>query len=159
SRLPHSSRFAPLLIDNQKSSTMSRAIRAELRHADSFVFSVAFITPGALSVLKQDLFDFRGPGTIITSNYLGFNSPETYRELLSLGHFDVRVVPADKGFHAKGYVFRGQSQTTAIVGSSNLTVSALSSNHEWNFRFSAHDHGQVLTQIEEAIAVQTSISE
>lgn len=157
--LPHSSRFSPLLIDNQKSFTMSRAIRAELRHAESFVFSVAFVTPGALNVLKQDLLDFKGSGRIITSNYLGFNSPETYRELLGLGNVEVGVVPANMGFHAKGYVFRGQDQTTAIVGSSNLTVSALSSNHEWNFRFSAHDHGHVVAQIEEAIALQTSIAE
>ena len=42
-REAHRTRFSPLLIDNQSSSTMSRAIIAELRHADSFVFSVAFI--------------------------------------------------------------------------------------------------------------------
>lgn len=157
-RKAHSSRFSPLLIDNQQSFTMSRAIISELRHADSFIFSVAFITPSAINVLKQDLLDFTGEGTIITSNYLGFNSPATYRELLNFPNLDIRVVDAKHGFHAKGYIFRNQDQTTAIVGSSNLTVSALASNHEWNFRFSAENQGHVVQQIEEAIERQRQIA-
>lgn len=155
----HRSRFTPLLIDNQQSFTMSRAIITELRHADSFVFSVAFITPSALNVLKQDLLDFEGKGTIITSNYLGFNSPATYRELLNFPNLEVKVMGAEHGFHAKGYVFRSNGQTTAIVGSSNLTVSALSSNHEWNFRFTAENHGYVVRQIEEAIQQQEVLAQ
>jgi len=144
----HRTRFTPQLIDNQRSFTMSRAIITELRHADSFVFSVAFITPSAINVLKQDLLDFEGRGTIITSNYFGFNSPATYRELLNFPNLNVKVVGAEHGFHAKGYVFRSQTQTTAIVGSSNLTVSALSSNLEWNFRFTAENQGHVVRQID-----------
>ncbi len=155
----HRSRFTPLLIDNQQSFTMSRAIISELRHADSFIFSVAFITPSALNVLKQDLLDFEGDGTIITSNYLGFNSPATYRELLNFPNLRVKVVEARHGFHAKGYIFRGNGQTTAIVGSSNLTVSALSSNLEWNFRFSAQNEGHVVRQIEEAIRLQERVAD
>lgn len=157
-REAHMTRLSPLLIDNQASRTMSRAIIAELRHADSFVFSVAFITPSALNVLKQDLLDFTGTGTVITSNYLGFNSPAAYRELLNFPNLDVRVVDAGHGFHAKGYVFKSRGQTTAIVGSSNLTVSALSSNHEWNFRFTAADEGHVVQQIEEAIDRQLAVA-
>lgn len=154
----HRTRLSPLLIDDQASRTMSRAIISELRQAESFVFSVAFITPSALNVLKQDLLDFAGSGTIITSNYLGFNSPAAYRELLNIPNLDVRVVDARHGFHAKGYVFKSQGQTTAIVGSSNLTISALSSNHEWNFCFTAADQGHVVKQIEDAIDHQLSIA-
>lgn len=155
----HRSSYSPLLIDNQGGFTMSRAITAELRTAEEFVFSVAFITPGALNVLKQDLLDFKGRGTVITSNYLGFNSPATYKELLNFSNLEVMVVDAKHGFHAKGYVFRRRAQTTAIVGSSNLTVSALASNQEWNFRFSAEDRGDVVAQIEEAILRQRGIAE
>ena len=154
-----SSRLAPLLINNHNSSTMSRTISAELRDADSFVFSVAFVTPAAVTALKQDLLDFRGSGLIITSNYLGFNTPRVYCELLNIPGLDVRVVPASAGFHAKGYVFRRPGRTTAIVGSSNLTISALSSNHEWNLRFSAANEGHVVAQLEDAIELQKLIAE
>ncbi len=154
-----SERYSPLLIDNQDAMTMSRAISAELRRADSFIFSVAFITPGALNVLKQDLLDFKGRGRIITSNYLGFNTPATYRELLNFPGLDVQVVPTAAGFHAKGYVFHSGGRTTAIVGSSNLTVSALNSNYEWNFRFSSEGQGHVVEQLEQAVHSQSLISE
>lgn len=158
-RTSTSERYTPMLIANQGTATMSRAISAELRRARSFVLSVAFITPGALNVLKQDLLDFKGQGLIITSNYLGFNTPATYRELLNFPGLEVRVMPASTGFHAKGYVFRGNGHVTALIGSSNLTVSALSSNHEWNFRFSSHADGHVIEQLEQAIHDQCRIAD
>src|SRR5690606_30363304 len=80
--------FHPLLVSNQDRNTMLRAIRAELRRATSFTFSVAFVTPHALAMLKQALLDFRGRGRIITSTYLGFNSPAAFRELLNLPRVD-----------------------------------------------------------------------
>ena len=57
---------------------MLRAIRDELRHSKEFAFSVAFITPRAIALLKQELIDFAGSGLIVTSNYLGFNSPRAF---------------------------------------------------------------------------------
>lgn len=53
-------RFNPRLIVNDGRDTMLRAIRCELAQSDSFVFSVAFITPCALAALKQPLSDFGG---------------------------------------------------------------------------------------------------
>jgi len=147
-------RLSPALINNQSASTMSRAISTELRDADSFLFSVAFITAAAVSVLKQDLLDFAGTGVIVTSNYLGFNTPQAYRELLNIPGLKVMVMPDSSGFHAKGYVFNRAGDTTAIVGSSNLTVDALANNHEWNLRFSASNDGHLISQFEAAIRLQ-----
>lgn len=157
--VPAPGRLIPQLIDNQAHTTMSRAISTELREAHSFVFSVAFVTPAAVTALKQDLLDFRGKGQVITSNYLGFNEPRAYRELLNIPNLEVWAVPADRGFHAKGYVFRRECTTTAIVGSSNLTVSALSRNHEWNLRFTAANDGHIIAQLEDALEAQRCIAE
>jgi len=66
---------------------MLRAIRNELRRSTQLVFSVAFITTSALAQLKQELLDYwsrGGRGTIITSTYRDFNTPDTFRELLTL---------------------------------------------------------------------------
>ncbi len=117
---------------------MLRALRYELRHASSFTFSVAFVSARAIALLKQELVDFEGVGRIITSNYLGFNSPAAFSELLNLRHIDidVRLHPA-AAFHPKGYVFEKAEGITAILGSSNLTEGALARNHEWNLRVSA----------------------
>ncbi|MHA7862643.1 DUF3427 domain-containing protein [Tessaracoccus sp. Y36] len=142
----------PRLIVNEGRDTMLRTIRHELRRADSFVFSVAFVTPGAIAALKQALLDFSGAGTIITSTYLGFNSPAAFDELLNLPRIEVLLLDgASEGFHAKGYVFRQEHSSTAIVGSSNLTESALLRNHEWNLRFSALADGDIVHQLEAAV--------
>jgi superfamily II DNA or RNA helicase/HKD family nuclease len=129
--------FQPQLILNTKSDSMLRALRRELRYATSFTFSVAFVSPRAIALLKQELVDFEGVGRIITSDYLGFNSPNAFAELLNLSHIGIDVrLHNDSAFHPKGYVFQRPEGVTAILGSSNLTESALAQNHEWNLRVS-----------------------
>lgn len=140
--------FHPTLISNTDGNTMLRTIREELKRSRRFVFSVAFITPSAIALLKQALLDFRGSGTIITSTYLGFNSPAAFFELLNLNDIDVYIHPdSDVGFHAKGYIFEQEASTTAIIGSSNLTEHALLKNSEWNLRFSALPDGDIVQQL------------
>ncbi len=147
--------FHPLLVSNRDGNTMIKAITAELRRSISFTFSVAFVEPSALFLLKQSLLDFPGRGQIITSTYLGYNSPAAFRELLNLPRTDVYILESGRaGFHPKGYVFRQQGSTTAIVGSSNLTASALVSNQEWNLRFSALPNGDIVDQLERETAAQ-----
>lgn len=138
-RAVHSPRqFHPHLVLNTATDSMLRALRYELKRASSFTFSVAFVSPRAIALLKQELIEFEGVGRIITSNYLGFNSPQAFSELLNLSHagIDVRLHP-DLAFHPKGYVFQRPESVTAILGSSNLTEGALARNHEWNLRVSA----------------------
>lgn len=150
----------PRLIANDEHGTMLREIKAELARSHSFVFSVAFITAGALALLKQDLLDFPGRGTIVTSTYLDFNDPAMFRELLKLPNVDVRVVGRDRpSFHAKGYVFKQYPATTAIVGSSNLTRRALLTNDEWNLRFSAMPDGDIVSQIAMATERQVELAD
>lgn len=48
---------------------------------------MAFITESGLASLKAQLLDLSNKGVkgkILTSNYLGFNSPKMYGELLKL---------------------------------------------------------------------------
>ena len=151
--------FHPTLVSNSDGQTMLKAILDELKRSRNFVFSVAFITPSAIALLKQALLDYRGTGTIITSTYLGFNSPAAFRELLNLDGIDVYVYPdSAAGFHAKGYIFEQESSTTAIVGSSNLTASALLRNQEWNLRFSALPDGDIVQQLARAVQVHRDAS-
>lgn len=145
----------PLLIANNDEEKMLHAIRQELSRASHFIFSVAFISSRGLALLKEALLQFSGTGEIITSNYLDFNDPAVFRELLLLEN--VRTViheDVDRGFHAKGYIFHRQDGITAIVGSSNLTDNALLVNQEWNLRFSAFPDGDVALQLEDAVERQ-----
>lgn len=153
--------YNPRLVMNDAGSTVEHALVEELARCNAFTFSVAFITSGAIAQLKQHLHDFNGKGTIVTSDFLGFNQPQAFAELLKLNELkgiDVRRHPA-KGFHAKGYVFEHDRSVTAIIGSSNLTSAALSTNHEWNLRVSAAREGDLATQIRRVLEEQSSASE
>ncbi|MGP5506592.1 DUF3427 domain-containing protein [Corynebacterium flavescens] len=145
----------PRLISNSPQANMHQAIRDALRGAKSFSFSIAFISSSALALLKQELLDFVGHGEIITSNYLDFNEPSVFRELLNLDNVDVYLIEDEHaGFHPKGYVFDRGTELTAIVGSSNLTTNALLRNHEWNLQFSTSSDGDIAFQIDAAIQRQ-----
>jgi len=153
--------YTPRLVMNQGGSTVEHAIIEELKRCQSFTFSVAFITPGALAQLKQHLLDFEGAGRIITSDFLGFNQPQAFAELLNLERLlgiDVRRHTAE-GFHPKGYVFEKHQSVTAIIGSSNLTNRALSENHEWNLKVSAATGSDLALQLEQLLNEQVSSSE
>ncbi|MGK0742829.1 phospholipase D-like domain-containing protein [Leucobacter sp. Z1108] len=159
SSLASSQIYHPQLISNQDEHMMLRAIRHEIVRAERFTFSVAFITPGALALLKQALVDFRGSGVIVTSTYLNFNAPDTFRELLGFSGVEVFVHhEVGKGFHPKGYLFEEPESSTAIIGSSNLTARALLQNKEWNLRFSALPGGDIVEQLRREISGQMQSS-
>lgn len=138
---------------------MLHAIRQELSQASHFIFSVAFISSRGIALLKEALLQFTGTGEIITSNYLDFNDPAVFRELLLLENVRTFIhEDVDRGFHAKGYIFHRDDGITAIVGSSNLTDTALLVNQEWNLRFSASPNGDVAFQLEDAVVQQKNRS-
>lgn len=145
-------RVHPQVVINRDNVTMLRTLRDELRHCESFVFSVAFVSPRAVALLKQDLVEFKGRGLLVTSDYLGFNSPRAFAELLALKKLgiDVRVHTAP-AYHPKGYVFGYKDHVTAVLGSSNLTENALVSNYEWNLKVTASTGSDLARQFQEIV--------
>lgn len=153
--------YTPRLVLNQDGSTVEHAIVEELKRCREFTFSVAFISPGAIAQLKQHLLDVTGSGRIITSDFMGFNSPRAFEELLHLQRLlgiDVRIHAAE-GFHPKGYIFTKQHGVTAMIGSSNLTSRALSQNHEWNLKVSAARGSDLALQLHRVLEEQIACSE
>ena len=153
--------YNPRLVLNQGGTTVEHALLEELDRCRTFTFSVAFISPGAIAQLKQHLLDFKGSGRVITSDFLGFNPPEAFAELLNLKAqtgIDVRRHTA-QGFHPKGYVFERSRSVTAMIGNSNLTSSALTRNHEWNLRVSAASGSDLADQLTNLVEQQIDQSE
>lgn len=152
-------RFHPQIVLNSGEHSALRALRDELRRCDSFVFSVAFVTPRAIALLKQEIVESAGQGRIITSDYLGFNSPQAFAELLNLRRLGVEVRRAtSEAFHPKGYLFRHAETVTAMVGSSNLTENALARNTEWNLKVSASNDSDLGRQLSELVEQQIADS-
>lgn len=145
----HHGNFMPKLLTNGVNENVLSTILNELYKCKSFDISVAFITESGLASLKTCLYDLNKKGVkgrLITSNYLGFNTPKMYKELLKISNLDVRLT--DKaGFHAKGYLFEHDAYYSLVVGSSNLTSNALKINYEHNILLSTHKNGDLIYHI------------
>ena len=146
-----SSEFKPQLLVNNNGGKVLNSIKEELRNCDEFCISVAFITMGGLSYLLQDLLELESKGIkgkILTTDYLNFTEPKALRKLQEFSNIEVKLYSAEeKGFHTKGYIFRKNNVYRAIVGSSNLTLNALTINKEWNIGFSSLTNGEIIKEL------------
>ena len=129
------------------------SIEDELLSCEQFQISVAFITMGGITPLLQTLKELENkgiPGQILTTNYLNFSDPKALEKLHSLKNLTIRmfdVEKAEEGFHTKGYIFKKEEIYRIIIGSSNMTKDALTTNHEWNTRIVSTTQGEVAKQI------------
>ncbi|MGZ2418031.1 superfamily II DNA or RNA helicase [Staphylococcus caledonicus] len=70
-----------------------------------------------------------------------------YKELLKLKNVEIRLTDIE-GFHAKGYIFEHENYSSMIIGSSNLTSTALKTNYEHNVLLSTHKNGELIYNVQ-----------
>lgn len=148
-----------LLLNNYKQGIkVSHELITQLNACEAFYFSVAFINKSGLAVLKQTLINLKDKGIrgkIITSTYLGFNHPNVFKELLMFDNIEVRIYEDEQiGFHPKGYIFKNNNNYKIIIGSSNLTQSALTTNQEWNILIDANSDNDFVEEINNEFKLQ-----
>jgi len=146
----------PSLITNHKSNTFYEELTNSLKSCNRFFFSVAFINYSGLQLLLDiftSLENDNVEGKIITSTYLNFTDVKSLRKLTTFNNIETKIYIADnyRGFHTKGYIFEYDTYYKIIVGSSNITQSALKTNVEWNVRYITKNksEGFALEMIEE----------
>ena len=84
-------------------------------------------------------------GKILTTDYLTFSDPKALNKLAELSNIELRMFcteETDEGFHTKGYIFRNDETYRLIIGSSNMTLNALTKNKEWNTRIISTHQGE-----------------
>ena len=141
---------SPKLIANSKATggTLLSVIKEQLSTCSSFDFCVAFVADGGLQILVEAFQELkqRGiKGRLLTSTYLNFNSPDAFRKLLEYDNIEVRVFQGN--LHAKGYIFDKGETSTVIVGSSNMTQTALTCNKEWNVLYQTVENSRLLGEL------------
>ena len=143
--------FTPKLLYNNRDSKVINSLRDELRGCDEFIISSAFITMGGITPLLEEFryLESNGiRGKILTTDYLTFTEPEALKKLDSFNNIEVKLYSQEnEGFHTKGYIFKKGSIYRGIVGSSNMTMNALSVNKEWNVEFTSLAEGEMLSDI------------
>lgn len=125
-----------LIVNSDKGNLLNELI-SSIHNCNRFYFSVAFINFSGLQLLL-DAFkeaEKRGvKGKIITSTYLNFTETKALKRINDFDNILLRIFKTDKdvGFHTKAYIFEYEEFYKVIIGSSNVTQSALKSNIEWN---------------------------
>lgn len=136
------------LLSNGEEKIIS-VIRKELENCDEFIISAAFITEGGVALILEQLriLEEKGiRGKILTGDYLDFTEPKALKRLLKYKNIELKILPKEK-FHAKGYFFRHGNMWTMIIGSSNLTQTALTVNFEWNLKINSLTEGKTAKDI------------
>ncbi len=140
--------FKPQFISNdyKQGKKVLSTIEEELLQCEEFFISVAFITTSGLTPLLPvlEILERKGiKGRILTTSYLDFTEPTALTKLEKFKNIQLKMYSSDKeGFHTKGYIFKKKGIVKAIVGSSNMTQSALTKNKEWNTKIVSTQQGE-----------------
>jgi len=131
--------------DYSKGSKVLSEIIYELNKCEEFFISVAFITNSGILPLLETLKVLKKKGVkgkILTTDYLNFSEPKALKKLLEFPNIEMKLY-SKENFHTKGYIFRYKDHYKLIVGSSNLTQTALTKNKEWNLKVSSLEEGSL----------------
>ena len=137
------------LIINEKTKFKNFFIylKNELLNCKKFYFIVSFIRYSGLQILLSvlDELEKKGiKGEIITSVYLNITDSKSLRKLLSYKNIKVKIYNnSSESFHTKAYLFEKNKYHTCIIGSSNISQSALYSAEEWNVKLTESSFFQI----------------
>ncbi|WP_302048323.1 DEAD/DEAH box helicase [Megamonas funiformis] len=132
--------------DYNNGSNLLVELLQELQTCKRFYFAIAFITQSGLICLKECLKLLQEKnitGDILTTDYLYFNQPKALQELQQYPNLNIRIYTKEN-FHIKGYIFEQNDYYTLIVGSNNLTQTALKANKEWSLKINSLANGSLI---------------
>ena len=139
------------LLTNQKhpAKKILTSIIQELDRCDGFFISVAFVTTSGIATIINKLKELENRGVqgeILVSQYLNFTQPEALKRLSQFKNIHLKVSTTGNA-HSKAYIFQKQGHYSLIVGSSNLTAQALTTNQEWNLKVTALDSSGLVNEV------------
>ena len=143
--------YQPELLVNQKTppKKVLSTIIQELLNCEDFFISVAFVTSSGVATLINTfkmLEERKVKGKILVSQYLNFTEPEALKKLSKFNNIELKISIKENA-HSKGYIFKTSEYYNLIIGSSNLTANALSTNKEWNLKVSALNTSSIVEKV------------
>lgn len=144
-----------LFVNAPHEPSLAGELRTEILSADRIDLLCAFIVWSGIRIVRDELKEARARGVpvrVITTTYTGTTEPRALDELRRIGaeikvSYDTRMTR----LHAKAWLFeRNSGFSTAYIGSSNLTHSALHDGLEWNVRLSQMHSPELLDRFRAA---------
>lgn len=115
-------------------------LREDIRNSSSIYILSSFVMYSGIRAIYDDLHYALAEGAdvkILTGDYLYITQPKALQELLTLDseNLEIRLWRSSGvSFHPKSFIFTHRDGGSFIVGSSNLSRSALTTGVEWNLR-------------------------
>jgi len=128
-------------------------IRESVRSSTTIYIVSSFLMHSGVKLLYTELQRALNHGAdikILTGDYLYITQPEALKLLLQLHseNFELRMWQSDGiAFHPKSYIFKHREKGTFIVGSSNLSHSALTTGVEWNVRINLKEETELFANV------------
>lgn len=141
-----------LLVNGPGQPNMGAELKAEIASADSIDLICAFVIWSGVVAVREPLralIERGGTVRVITTTYMGATQRRAVDELVALGA-DVRIAfdARTTKLHAKAWLMeRASGLTTAFIGSSNLSQTALFDGLEWNVRLSEVDAPHIIERV------------
>ena len=141
-----------LLVNGSGQPTLGTELKSELQSANHVDLICAFVIWTGVRIVREELADLVSRGgrvRVITTTYMGATEPKALNALVDLGAevrvaYDARITK----LHAKAWLLeREGGLTTAFIGSSNLSYTALLDGLEWNVRLAERDAGYLISRV------------
>jgi len=155
--MPESKLVNPVLFTGRNEASfpnISSEFIKEIQSCDEICLIVSFIKVSGLNMIFDELAEFTKRGgklRVLTTTYIGATDAAAVEKLAKLPNTCVKINYDSQvlRLHAKSYIFkRNTGFSTAYIGSSNLSKSAITTGSEWNIKLTKAKLPEVFQQIE-----------
>ena len=142
-----------LLINARGEPSLGHVLAREFASSDRVDLVCAFVRWNGLRIMDGPIRRLREQGRpirVLTTTYTGSTERRALEWLVSLGaEVKVSYDTQTTRLHAKAWLFhRDSGFSTAYIGSSNLSHSAMIEGREWNVRLSQADAADILAKFQ-----------
>lgn len=150
-------RSSALLVNGKREPSIGQELLLEIESADEILLLCAFLKWSGVRIVLDALRDFTARGgrlRVITTTYCAATEVRALEELHEIGaEIKVSYETQATRLHAKAWLFERRSGlSTAYIGSSNLSYSALVDGLEWNVRLAQAETPVMLERFRVAFA-------
>src|SRR5690625_2499454 len=121
-------------------NNLYKQLREDISNSSTIYILSSFMMQSGVNIIYDDLKDALEKGAdikILTGDYLYVTQPQALAKLLTLESdiLEIRLWRSNGiSFHPKSFIFKHREEGAIIIGSSNLSRSALTTGVEWNLR-------------------------
>lgn len=132
--------------------SLETELKKEIRSANKIDLLISFIKWKAVVILREAFKEFAERGgrlRLITTTYMGATDAKAIEALSQIPGAEIKVSynTQNERLHAKAYLFhRDSGFTTAYIGSSNFSRSALTDGLEWNMKVTSKETPHIIDQ-------------